>query len=151
LIVHKFSALPAFCVKCNDDLLYAGGEYVKQKYRWHHPAVYAAAISPLIYLILAAALSKRATLELPLCSKHLDSRKTTGQFLIGGGVLSAVAVFLLMSAGSIGIGVLLFFVALIGITMIYEYSYKPLQASKIEDDYVYLKGVDKAFLNRIGY
>jgi hypothetical protein len=151
LIVHKFSALPAFCVKCNDDLLSAGGEYVKQKYRWHHGAVYAALISPLIYLILAAALSKRATLDLPLCGKHLDSRKTTGQFLIGGGVLSAIAIFLLMSAGSIGVGVLLFFVALIGITMIHEYSYKPLKASKIEDDYVYLKGVDKAFLNRIGY
>lgn len=151
LIVHKFSALPAFCVKCNDDLLYAGGEYVTQKYRWHHGAVYAALISPLIYVILATVLSKRATLEIPLCSKHLESRKTTGQFLIGGGVLSAVAVFLLLSAGSIAVGVMVFLAALIGITLIYEYSHKPLQSSKIEDDYVYLKGVDKAFLNRIGY
>jgi hypothetical protein len=151
LIVHKFSALPAFCVKCNDDLLSAGGEYVEQKYRWHHGAVYAALISPLIYVILAAVLSKRATLEVPLCNKHLESRKTTGQFLIGGGVLSAVAIVLLISAGSVTAGVSLFFIALIGIWMIYEYSYRPLQASKIEDHYVYLKGVDKTFLNRIGY
>lgn len=152
LIVHKFSGMPPYCVKCNADVSeYAGGAFVRQKFRWHHPAVYAAAVSPLIYVILAAALSKHATLELPLCRTHLDSRKTTGQVLIGGGVLSAVAIFLLGSGGSIGLAVLLFFVALFGISLIYEYSYKPLRASKIEDDYVYLKKVNGGYLNRIGY
>ena len=151
LVVHKYGGrLPDSCVKCGEHLSgYAGGAYVTQKYRWHNPYVYIALVSPLIYAILAAALSQRVQFEVPLCGKHLEDRKNTGKMLLGGGIAAIAAIFFFGSFGYVGFSFLIFFAALIGITLGYEYSYKPLQISKIENDYVYLKNADNHYLSRL--
>ena len=151
LVVHRYAAnLPDCCVKCGEHIGgYSGGAYISQKFRWHNPLVYIALISPLIYCILAAALSERVRVEIPLCNKHLEARKSTGKSIISGGVAAIVAIFFFGSFGYIGLSFLIFFTALIGITLSYEYAYKPLQISKIENDYIYLKNVDNSYLNRV--
>jgi hypothetical protein len=152
LMMHEMGNLPEFCIKCNEDASsHAGGELVKQKFLWTHPLVYIAIISPLIFIILRLALAKRATLHLPLCRKHVESRKTTKGFLIGGGIFSILMIFVLASAGSGGLAALLFFVSLITIALVQKYSYMPVQASKIDNEFVYLKGSSPAFLNRLPY
>ncbi len=150
LVMHRYGTmLPETCVKCGEQLAHSGGAYVRQKYRWHNPLVYIALISPLIYAILASVLSQRVTVDIPLCGNHLSERKTTGKFLIGGGVAGIAAIMFFGSFGYVGFSILIFLAAIIGISLGYEYSYKPLQISKIENDYVYLKNADGRFLNRL--
>lgn len=152
LMMHEAGNLPEFCVKCNEDAsAYAGGEIVKQKFAWTHPLVYIAIISPLIFVILRLALAKRATVHLPLCRAHAESRKTTKGFLIGGGIFSILMIFILGSAGAAGWAFLFFFVSLITLALVQKYSYQPLQASKIDNEFVYLKGASPAYLNRLPY
>ena len=153
IVAHKYGGmLPDSCVKCGEHLGgHAGGGYITQKYRWHSPYVYIALVSPLIYAILAAALSQRVQIEVPLCGKHLADRQTTGKMMLGGGLAAIAAIFFFGSFGYAGFAFLIFLVSLIGIVLGYEYSYKPLQISKIENDYVYLKNADNRYLNRLPY
>ncbi len=152
LVMHKHGTmLPDICVKCGDHLAHSNGSYIRQKYRWHNPLVYIALISPLIYIILASVLSQRAAIDIPLCGLHLKERKGTAIFLVGGGVAAIFAILFFGSFGYVGFSILIFLAAIIGITMGFEYFYKPLQISKIENDYIYLKNADGKFLNRLPY
>jgi len=149
LVVHRYAgALPERCVKCNEYISdYSSGAYIKQKYRWHNPLVYIALLSPLIYVILSLVLSQRVEVDIPLCRRHLDDRKSTGNYLLGGGIAAMIAIFFFGSFGYIGFAFLIFFASLIGLTLGFEYSYKPLQISKIENDYVYLKNANNEYLS----
>lgn len=150
LVMHRYAGtMPDCCVKCGQSISTAGGAFIRQKYRWHNPLVYIALISPLIYIILSAVLSQRGSIEVPLCSRHLEDRKKTGKFLLGGGIAAFLAIFFLASVGSGGFAFLVFVAALIGISLGYEYSYKTLRVSKIDDNYIYLKNADNQFLNRL--
>lgn len=152
VVVHKNAQMPERCVKCNDHISgYDAGGFARQKYRWHNPLVYIALISPLIYLILAAVLSQNATLDIPLCHKHLEDRKSTGKTLLISGIGSTIAIFFFGSLGYAGIAFLLFLASVIGLPIAYNYLYKPLQISKIENDYVYLKGVNDEYTSQLPY
>ncbi len=153
VVVHKNAMMPERCVKCNEQLsgYNAGGGFVRQKYRWHSPLIYIALISPIIYIILAAVLSKNATVDIPLCSNHLENKNITGKKLLVSGVGSVFAIFLLGSLGYAGMAFLIFFAAIIGLPLAYTYLYKPLQVSKIENDYVYLKGVSEEYISQLPY
>ena len=153
VVVHKNAMMPERCVKCNEQLsgYNSGGGFVRQKYRWHNPLVYIALISPLIYIIIAAVLSQNATVDVPLCQKHLDYKNSTGNKLLISGVGSIFAIFLFGSLGYAGLAFLIFFAAIIGLPLAYTYLYKPLQISKIENDYVYLKGVSDEFIDQLPY
>lgn len=152
IVVHKNALMPERCVKCNDHISgYDAGGFARQKYRWHNPLVYIALISPLIYLILAAVLSQTATLDIPLCHKHLESRKSAGKTLLVSGVLSAIAFFFFISMDYGGFAALIFLASLIGLPFANQYYYKPLQVTKIENDYVYLKGVNDEYISQLPY
>ncbi len=82
IVMHKLAPLPAACVKCGGSAEpYVGGAFHRHKFRWHHPAVYAAIISPIIYVILAAVLSHRFPLDVPLCGVHGKARGNAGKTL----------------------------------------------------------------------
>lgn len=151
LVVHRYAgSLPDACVKCGEQIGgYAGGAYVSQKFRWHNPLVYIALLSPLIYCILAAVLSQRVQIEIPLCNKHIENRKANGKMLLSSGIGAILAIIFFGSFGYVGFSFLIFMAAFIGIILGYEYAYKPLQISKIENDYVYLKNADNVYLSRL--
>ncbi len=153
LVVHKYAGtMPDCCVKCNEPISnYSGGAYIKQKFRWHNPLVYIALISPLIYVILSLCLSQRVQLDVPLCSNHLEARDSVGKILLGGGIAAIVAILFFSILGYVGFAFLIFLGSLIGITIGYEYFFKPLQISKIENDFIYLKNADNNFLNRLPF
>lgn len=94
-------------------------------------------------------MSQRVQVEIPLCHKHLEDRQSTGKTLLGGGIAAIVAIFFFGSFGYIGFSLLLFLASLVGIVLGYEYSYKPLQISKIENDYIYLENADYEYLSRL--
>lgn len=152
VVVHKNAMMPERCVKCNDQIIgYDGGGFTRQKYRWHNPLVYIALISPLIYLILAAVLSQSATVDVPLCHQHMEEKNNTGRNLLITGAGTAFAVFFFGAMGYVGFAFLLCFAAVIGLPLAYNYFCKPLQISKIENDYVYLKGANEEYISQFPY
>jgi hypothetical protein len=146
LIIHKMAMLPDTCVKCNEYI--AGGAYSTQKYRWHNPLVYIALISPLIYMILALTLSHRGSVSVPLCHAHLQDKEKTGKTLLFSGIGAFVVIFLSFSLGFPGFGIFTMALALIGLVLGYEFMYKPLRVSSIENDYVHLKGAGNEYLSQ---
>lgn len=148
--LHRNSTLPELCVKCGKNSLYDGG-YVAQKFRWHHPAVYAALISPLIYVILAACLSESFTINVPLCSEHIEKREKLFTTLLVGGLMSVLFICLAVISGYFGFAFLIFIVSSVIISLNVEYSYKAFRRGKIEGSYYYLKGASDEFLNNLPY
>jgi len=75
LIASRDAALPPYCVKCGRPA--DAAKLLRRRFSWHPPWVYIfVLIALLVYAILAAVLSKRTTLELPLCSAHFEKYKT---------------------------------------------------------------------------
>ncbi len=153
LVMRQGSSLPYRCIKTNepaDDLLH-------RKLYWHHPALYVVVLfSPLIYVILAFVLRKKAEVEIPVCQRIRQRRGLAiilawvfglGSIglLIGGLILSdpqfvgdagVVIAFGGLAAGLIGVVVALQFAGL-------------LAASKITDKYVWIKGAHAEYLDQL--
>lgn len=74
LIVSRDAILPPFCIKCGRP---ADARLLRRRFSWHPAWVYIfILIALLIYVILAAVLSKKTVLHLPLCAAHYDQYKT---------------------------------------------------------------------------
>jgi len=144
LVMDKNAMLPDNCVKCNAP---AHGLRVRKKLAWHHPLLYLLIFgAALFYVILAAALSKRATVEFPLCGNHKSRRKN---FLIIGVSLLALGLIVPILGFAneyveIGVfGLLLFFVAVFWLV----FASRVVGVKKIDDRYAWLTGINRDFLN----
>lgn len=74
LIASRDAVLPPYCVKCGRP---ADAQPLRRRFSWHPSWIYIfLLIALLIYVILAAVLSKRTTLQLPLCAAHFEKYKT---------------------------------------------------------------------------
>ncbi len=78
LIMLKDAPMPERCVKCNGP---APGRGLKRNLTWHHPALYLLLvpwmfffIPWLLYLNVAMAVQKRATVHIGLCERHRKRR-----------------------------------------------------------------------------
>jgi hypothetical protein len=74
--------LPNRCVKCGFP---PSEPWLDLTFRWHHPGLYLLLISPILYLIVAAIVTKRVELQVPLCAVHKAIRKKrlwTGSLLL---------------------------------------------------------------------
>src|SRR5438105_3427660 len=91
LIMTKDASLPDRCVKCNAP---ANGLRLKRRLAWHSPVLYLLILfATLIYVMLAAMLSKRATVYLGLCCEHFQRRrqqKAVGLLLLAAGIITAI-------------------------------------------------------------
>ena len=144
LVMDKNAILPDNCVKCNAP---ANGLRLRKKLAWHHPLLYMLVFgAALFYVILAAALSKRATVEFPLCHDHKTRRRT---FLTIGFVLLALGLIVAILGFAneyieIGLfGVLLFFLAVFWLA----FASRVIGVKKIDDRFVWLTGINRDFLN----
>jgi len=144
LVMSKDAQLPDRCVKCN---AFTNGR-LRRKFSWHHPAIYILiAVGLLIYLIVAMFVRKRAIVDLGLCDEHRAKRRTyiwiTWLLALGG-----VAGFVLAIAANDGIpaliGVLLLFTAIVFGVITTRVAYP----SRIDDRFVWLKGVNAEYLNQ---
>jgi hypothetical protein len=70
LIASHAAVLPPYCIKCGRP---AEPNFFSRKFSWHPQWVYIfVLLALLLYVILALAISKRMTLQLPLCRRHLE-------------------------------------------------------------------------------
>jgi hypothetical protein len=145
LVMDKLALLPDFCIKCNAP---ANGLRVRRRLSWHHPVLYILVFgAALFYLIVAMALSKRATIDFALCAEHKRRRRmflNIGLSALGAGLLLAVLGFGYDYPGIGLFGILLFFVAVIVLII----ASKIVNVRKIDDRYVWMSGVNREFLHR---
>lgn len=145
LITQSNADLPACCVKCGE----ASTRTLKRKLYWHHQAIYLLVlVSPIIYIIVAMIVRKSGQLLVPLCDRHLASRKQ--------GILIAWFMVLL-SFGCLVAGISYeepaFFIAfalllIIGLITGIARS-RTVVPTKIDDQYMHLKGACAKFLEKL--
>lgn len=145
LVMSRDAVLPYRCVKCNQET----DRRLKRRLTWHHPALYLIIlVALLIYLIVALIVRKVAVVEVGLCEEHLAKRRrnvliTWALVLLGAGgfvlaIMNEDPTYLLG-------GFVLFIAAIIyGLVAV-----RVVAPSKIDNQYVWLKGVNKDYLEEL--
>ncbi len=143
LVMSKDAQLPNRCIKCNEP---TNGR-LKRKLTWHHPAIYILIlIAWLVYLIVALIVRKRATVGVGLCEEHCAKRRKN-LLITWSLVLLGVAGFILAMIEEDGTYALIGALLLLS-GIIYGIVFARIVApSKIDDKFVWLKGVNKDYLN----
>ena len=149
LRVSLGAVLPGFCVKCGNPATHR----VKKTFYWHTPWLYVLALfALLIYAIVALAVRKKLTMEVPLCDAHWQARRT--KKLIAAGLLLGCLpfgiVFGILSPDNAGwgwlIAVIMFFTGLVfaGVAS------NMIRPTYIDNSYGKFAGVSPAFLSLLG-
>jgi len=143
LVMTKDASLPDRCVKCNAP---ANGVRLKRMLAWHSPVLYLVIFfAVLIYVILAAILSKRATVYIGLCNQHFQRRrkqKVVGWLLLAIGVVVPI---LAIAYDYPILGLLGFAVFLFAVIWLVEVS-RVVVVKKIDDQLVWLNGINSNYL-----
>lgn len=144
LVMHKDCQLPDRCVKCNKP---AAGYRLKRNLTWHTPWLYLLLVAAwLIYLIVAAIVSKKARIQIGLCDEHRGIRQRdiiitwifvlSGIFSLGAGIVMKPGWVYALS----GLGLLL-------VAIIYGVCRVPMvQPKRIDEQHVWLHGVSEEFM-----
>jgi len=116
---------------------------------WHHPALALLILAGLlIYAIVAIVVRKSAKVSLGFCELH-KSRRT--KMLIAGWLLfaTALAAFIVALGEESGGAALGGVALLLAAVVVFLLAARFIQVKKIDDHYVWLKGVDPAYLDQI--
>ena len=145
LVMTRDAQLPDQCIKCNAP---AHGYKLKRKLSWHHPALYVVIlVAWIVYLVLAIALRKQATVFFGLCPEHIKRRKTfllIGWMMFAIGLIVPVLAFSNEAPGIALLGFLLLFTSIFWLV----FANRVVTVKKIDDRYVYLTGIDANYLAR---
>lgn len=150
LVMHQAATLPDVCVKSNQP---ASGKTLRRKLSWHPSWVaLTILISPLVYIILAAILTKRATIHIgltdPFRKRRMIMLALAWLFGLGSLAMFVVSVAmidqfdaapLLAILGVAGI----FFALIFG-----NFGARLVRATKITDTHIHLKGCHPDYLKR---
>lgn len=145
LWMSKQAVLPDQCVKCNAP---AHGGHLVRNLSWHHPLLYLLIVicNPLLYVLVAVLVSKRAKIRVGVCEKHLQKRRTHiqinwGLFLASVGCLAGG--FLLANWGLGLAGAIVMLGSMVYAAVI---SSMIVSAAKIDAQQVRLRGVCAEYL-----
>jgi hypothetical protein len=145
LVTTKNIVLPDRCVKCNAP---ANGYRLMRNLSWHNPLLYLLLIASwLLYLIVVLIVRKTARVRIGLCEDHIKSRRValfSAWALFVGGVATIVLAF---ASGSVMAGFLGFLVV-IGSGIFGVLACRMVYASKIDDQFAWIKGVDREYLSQ---
>jgi hypothetical protein len=148
LVVAIGHALPERCLRCNGN---CEGYRLKRELYWHHPAYYLTLfLSPIIYVLVAILIRKKAKVELPLCPEH--RRQRTMRLGACWGVAAVACFLIFLVAGSTGLGdlagwliftaILLLFGAIVaGVIFV-----RVVEPVRITATHLFLKGARKMYL-----
>ncbi len=146
LVMTKEATLPDRCVKCNAP---ASGLRLKKKFSWHHPILYLLVFgAALLYVIIAAVLSKRATVYLGLCAKHFQSRRKQ---LVAGWLLLLLGLIIPIAAIAYDyvilglLGVVILIAAVVWLIV----ASRVVSVKKIDDRLVWLNGFSRDYLSQL--
>jgi len=143
LVMTKNALLPDRCLRCDAP---ANGYRLRKRLSWHHPLLYILVFgAALFYVILALALSKRATVDFALCPDHVRKRRN---FILAGWGVFLLGVVLVFVGGtydyaSIVIAAILLILADI-VWLIF--AHKIVSVKRIDDRYLWLTGLNEQYL-----
>lgn len=142
LVMTKEALLPGRCVKCNAYT----NERLKRKLTWHHPALYLLIfVSILIYIIVAMVVRKTATVNIGFCPEHLAARKKNLAITWALALLSIAS--LVMFSVLEDVTFIFASLPLVLASAIYGIvTLRVVVPTKIDDYYVWLKGVNADYL-----
>jgi hypothetical protein len=147
VVAIKDATFPNRCIKCNEM---AEPERITRKLSWHNPSLFFVLYlcGPLIYMIASAITSKKLTVHLPLCTKHKERRKMltmVGGVIVGLAILATIPAALSGGIEGFGfaVGLLLVGAIIVGIGQAL------VRATKIENDYVWIKGACNDFRHQL--
>lgn len=147
LVMRKHVTLPDICVKSNQA---SQGPRLKRVMYWHHPAVFVTVLAGLlVYVILALVLRKSATVWVPLTEAWWARRRRAIAIacgLVAAGLLSLfLGIGLNFTNDLAGLGILF------GIALLIAGAIAPrmIAPHKINDDFVWIKGVHPDYLARL--
>ena len=146
LVMSKDAQLPDRCVKCNRP---ANGQHLKRTIYWHNPIFYILIFAGvLIYFIVAMFVRWKATVQVPLCETHLARRR---YLLIAGWILLLLGIggFIIAIAANELIFTLLGFLCLLAGFILLIASARIVLPVKIDERFVWLKGINKDYLNQL--
>lgn len=152
LVMHKLAPLPPICVKSNQFATH----WLKRKLQWHNPWVALTLISPLIYIIVALIVTKRATINIGLSEVWYARRKTrlliAWCIVLTAFAVAGLGIWLANVPGRTEAGmliVLLSFFILIAAGVYGQFACRLVYPARIDDSYVWLNGVNREFLDRL--
>jgi hypothetical protein len=143
VVTHDKSSFPQRCYKCNQA---TEEPPKKRKLSWHSPVFFILVLlSPVIYIIVAILVRKRATIDVHLCAQHARRRKVC--IILGW---SGVILGLLMCFVGLGgdmdwlfwLGALVFVTSII----IGVWGAAGVRAVRIKDGTVWLTGPGREFV-----
>lgn len=141
--MSKDARLPDRCIKCNQP---TQGR-LKRNFTWHHPAIYLLLLAAwLIYLIVVMVVRKRATVELGLCDEHRQKR-WRNILIMWGLLLLGFVCFVLAVAAEDGSPALLGMLFIIVGVIFGIVAARVVVPSRIDDRFVWLKGINKDYLD----
>ncbi len=146
VVLLKNAALPFRCVKCNSP---AEGKPLRRNFSWHHPAIYLTIFIGLLgYVIVALCVRKTARISFGLCPRHRAQRAwgvaMSWLFILGCfGLVACAALF--DNLAFTGLGLLSLILGL----AIYLVAAQPLTPSRIDDQWVWLRGAGKDYLDSL--
>ena len=145
LIMLKTARLPDYCVKCGAA---ANGSHLIRNLSWHHPALYLLIFAGLlIYAIVALIVRKSAKIDISICADHIRKHRTT--VAVGWSIFLAGVAFIVFGIAQDSGGSALFGIALVFAGAVYSTFVKVVKVKKIDDHYVWLRGIDENFLSRL--
>ena len=144
-VLAKGTETPDRCVKCNAP---AHGNRLKRRFYWHHAAFYLLLlVMPVIYVLLALFITKRAIVEIGICERHRRQRWWTivASWLA---ILIGIAMVAVSIMADTGIGFFL------GGLMLVVAIYGAMRAtivipSRIDNDCIRLRGGGNQFLESL--
>jgi MFS family permease len=146
LVMTKDASLPDRCVKCNAP---ANGLRLKRKLAWHHPVLYLLVFgAALLYVIIAAVLSKRATVYLGMCAEHFQGRRkriAIGWLLLVAAIVGVPAAIAYDYPMVALLAVAVFLFSLVWLIVVA----RVVTVKKIDDRLVWLKGINSNYLSQL--
>ncbi len=145
LVMSRDADLPPRCVKCNVPTHLR----LKRRLTWHHPLLYILLfVALLIYLIVALIVRKAATVEIGLCDEHLAKRRRDRWIAIALLVIGVIG-FALAINFSDTTYLLIGCLAVIASLIYAIVAVRVVAPAKIDDQFVWLTGVNKQYLNEL--
>jgi len=155
LVLHRDSRLPNLCVKTGQPTSEVG---IKRSYRWHSPwLALAILVNLLLYIILAIALSHRATVVVPLAPDARANRRfwiiISWVIALTGIAIGCTGIYFLMDVQGVdALPIVSLFtgaVLLISGLIVGQNAARILRPTRITKTHVWFRGVHESILSQL--
>ena len=151
LVVHQKAVFPDRCIKCNEPTT----RRLRRVLHWHLPIIYLLMIAPILYVVVAIVVGKKAEFHVPLSERFIARRRSNtliAVFLLFAGVIAFGIGIALIQSSEPNLFVLAGCLMLIGpglwlVASLWGiYGCRVISANYIDDHFAKISGVGSEFL-----